>query len=84
MKKEAEYTIRFVGNRVVDAYRGDRIMGRMYEVTKFIASSNDITTYEVTLSEIADMCTCPAGRRDDCKHRRMVREYDHEQGDLFK
>jgi hypothetical protein len=84
MKKSAEYTIKFTGQRVVDRYRGGKTMGSVFTVTKFIASDNDVTTYEVMLSRIADTCTCPVGRRSNCKHREMVRKWNHEQGDLFE
>ena len=65
------YAIEFVGTRIVDEYRGDRIIGSMYAIRK-----NDDTAYEVTLSEIADFCTCPAGQHGrECKHIGMARDY---------
>lgn len=74
-KEEAEYTVRYFGQRVVDQYRGDRTLGRIYTVTKFMPRTNEMTEYEVVLSELYDSCTCPASRRPDCKHRKMAREF---------
>lgn len=73
-KPEAEYAVKFVRKTVVDDFRGDRILGDLYCVTKFIPSTSQITEYEVTLSTIGDWCTCPGGRRYKCKHLGMVRE----------
>jgi hypothetical protein len=74
MKPQPEYAIQPDGTRVMDDYRGDRVTGDHYRVTKFVPPQ-EITVYEVTISELGDLCTCPASRLADCKHRRMVREF---------
>ena len=76
-KPVSEYTVQHVGTRVLDDFRGDRVTGSLFKVTKFTPSTNDITEYEVVLSTIGDFCSCPAGMHHagDCKHLKMVREW---------
>lgn len=77
-KSDAEYTVQPAGTRVLDDYRGDRVLGDVYKVTKFTPSNNDITEYQVTISTFGVECNCPGGRHPNCKHRDMVRRYREE------
>lgn len=77
-KSDAEYAVKFNGFRVVDDFRGDRILGDCYVVVKFTPSNNDLTEYEVTFSTLGEECSCPGGRHPNCKHRDMVRKYREE------
>jgi hypothetical protein len=70
-KKEPTYKIEFSGQRVLDDYRGDRIYGDVYIVSKFTDDKND-ANYEVTISTLGETCTCPGRSHSMCKHRQMV------------
>lgn len=76
-KPVAEYAVQHAGTRTLDDFRGDRVTGSLFKVTKFTPSTNDITEYEVCLSTLGDFCTCPAGTHHagECKHLKMVREW---------
>lgn len=69
-----DYAVRYVRKHGVDDYRGDRILGDLFKVTKF-EPPDRVTEYEVILSELGDLCNCPGSRHADCKHRRMAREH---------
>jgi hypothetical protein len=65
------YGIKPAGTQLLDEYRGDRIYGDCFIITK-----NGKDAYEVTTSTLGDFCNCPAGRHGkDCKHLKMVYEY---------
>ena len=65
------YSIKPNGRKLLDQYRGDRTYGDCFVILK-----NDVETYEVVISTIADYCNCPGFvNHGKCKHIAMVYEY---------
>jgi hypothetical protein len=71
MAKGDEYAVHYKGKKLLDDFRGDRITGDEYVVTKF-GKMGDEDVYFVTQSTFGDECTCKASNRYSCRHRQMV------------
>jgi hypothetical protein len=78
IKIEPSYSIEFVGHRILDDFRGDRITGEVYTVAKYVLDNNE-ANYEVIISTFGEECNCPARSHKTCKHRKMVWEYKEKQ-----
>jgi len=59
----------------MDRYRGDEIIGEQYHVIKYNQIDMESGLYTVTLSEIANLCDCPAGQKPTCRHRELVETF---------
>jgi hypothetical protein len=71
-----KYSVSKANSRLLDEFRGDRIMGDVY-----IISKNGLPAYEVTISTLGEECNCQGfvhhGR---CKHISLALHYRQEFG----
>jgi hypothetical protein len=72
MAKGDTYSVHEQGKKLLDEYRGDRIYGNVFGVTKFDKLGAEEIVHFVTQSTFGDECTCKAAHRADCRHRQMV------------
>jgi hypothetical protein len=71
-----KYSVSKGNAKLLDDFRGDRIYGDMY-----IISKNTVPTYEVIISQLGDFCNCKGYiNRGQCKHLNMVYKYREEHG----
>jgi hypothetical protein len=70
--KKDTYSIHYQRQKLLDQFRGDRIFGDEYAVIKYDQLGVEGGIYHVVCSTLGDMCDCPAGQRETCRHREMV------------
>lgn len=71
-----KYSVQKGNPKLLDEFRGDRIVGDVYVITK-----DGIPTYEVTMSTLGEWCNCKGfTSHGKCKHIRMVFDYREEFG----
>jgi len=72
MAKGDTYAVNYRGKTLLDEYRGDRVQGDEYAVTKFDKLGGEADVYFVVRSTFGEDCTCKAAHRITCRHRQMV------------
>jgi len=72
MAKGDTYSVHYLGKKLLDDFRGDRIHGDEYAVTKFDKMGGEADVYRVVRSTFGEECTCKAANRHTCRHREMV------------
>jgi hypothetical protein len=72
MARNNTYAVNYYGRKLLDEYRGDRIEGLEYVVTKFDQFGGEEDVYHVVQSTFGEECTCKAAHRHTCRHREMV------------
>lgn len=71
-----KYSVQKGNSKLLDDYRGDRIYGSVYIITK-----DGVPTYEIVTSTIGEWCDCPGFRNHGkCKHLNMALKYREEFG----
>jgi hypothetical protein len=76
MTNMVEYSVGKTNSRLLDEFRGDRIIGDVYIIKK-----NRLPVYEVTISTLGEWCNCQGFKRHSkCKHIQMAFDYREEFG----
>jgi hypothetical protein len=71
-----KYSVSKGNSKLLDEFRGDRIYGDVY-----IISKDTLPAYEVTISTLGDFCNCQGYvHHSKCKHLDMVYKYREEFG----
>jgi hypothetical protein len=74
MAKHDTYTVHYKGQKTVDFFKSEPILGEKYDVLKYDERGIETGVYTVTVNPIAgEFCECKASHAKTCRHREMVR-----------